>query len=105
MTGLDMEVIHLISNDNMASWEQVSTEHVSTPTNGWTCEPEEAGKDGTIYRGVVNTFLSTTCRRPATGSVPPTVQKAGVSRKSSSTRKNGVRYPSECDSCATAASW
>ncbi len=57
MTGLDMEAIHLISNDNVASWKQVSTEHVSTPMNGWTCEPEEADKDGTIYRGVWGQYL------------------------------------------------
>lgn len=57
MTGLDMEAIHLVSNDNMASWEQVSTEHVSTPMNGWTCEPEEADKDGTIFRGVWGQYL------------------------------------------------
>jgi hypothetical protein len=57
MTGLDMEAIHLESNDNGGSWQQVSSEHASTPMNGWTCEPEVATEDGTIYRAVWGQYL------------------------------------------------
>ena len=57
MTGLDFQAIHLESNDNGGSWQQASTEHVSTPMNGWTCEPEAATEDGTIYRAVWGQYL------------------------------------------------
>jgi len=57
MAGLDLEVIHLASADNGLKWEQVSTEHASTPMNGWTCEPEVASEDGAIYRAVWGQYL------------------------------------------------
>ena len=57
MAGLDFQVIHLVSTDGGTNWQQVSTEHASTPMNGWTCEPEVAMQDGTIYRAVWGQYL------------------------------------------------
>src|SRR3954447_13475883 len=57
MTGLDLQAIHLETNDIGGSWQPVSTEHVSTPMNGWTCEPEVATEDGTVYRAVWGQYL------------------------------------------------
>ena len=57
MAGLDMQVIHLASANQGASWTSVSVEHAATPMNGWTCEPEVAASDGVIFRGVWGQYL------------------------------------------------
>lgn len=57
MTGLDMKTLHLVPNGDLSNWQSQSTEHVSTPMNGWTCEAEDAAKDGTIYRAVEGQYL------------------------------------------------
>lgn len=57
MAGTDLQAIHLASEDSGVTWKQVSTEHASTPMNGWTCEPEVATADGAIYRAVWGQYL------------------------------------------------
>ncbi len=57
MAGLNLEAIHLSSADDGAMWSKTSSEPAATPMNGWTCEPEVATKDGTIFRATWGQYL------------------------------------------------
>ena len=56
MSGLNMDVIYLASNDGGSTWEQVSFDPAATPMNGWV-NGEAALADGTIFRNVWGQYL------------------------------------------------
>ncbi|MFH1567861.1 MAG: sialidase family protein [Gemmatimonadota bacterium] len=57
MTGLDLENVHLRSDDGGRTWARTGSDHFRTCMNGATGEAEEALRDGSLLRGVWGPYL------------------------------------------------